>query len=112
MHSQFTQLSGLSNPSVIGPRFWHSVVSFVYSQRLRQLVFFGGCPCAPVESNDSTEGVSWAKLAATVMIEVGELDTLLCMYMYDIIISCYIKVNENTSLDCVLFISFELLYVG
>ena len=111
LHAQYAQLSGLSNPSVVGPRFWHSVVSFVYSQRLRQLVFFGGCPCAPVENNKTPEGISWAKLAATVMIDVGEPDKTLELFIlcknYDITISRIVKYNKTCLIQSLLHRAWE-----
>lgn len=58
-------------PLEVGHRFWHSVVAIDYSLRLRQLVFFGGCPGTP----EDMSGGSWTKLAATVMVELGKLCT-------------------------------------
>ncbi len=53
-------------PESVGPRFWHRVVCYKYSNRLRHLLFFGGCPGVPMDAT-----TSWAKLAATALVEIG-----------------------------------------
>ena len=55
-------------PESVGPRLWHRVVCYKYSNRLRQLLFFGGCPGIP---EDAT--ASWAKLASTALMEIGKI---------------------------------------
>ena len=57
-------------PTEVGPRFWHSMVAINYSLRLKQLLFFGGCPSNP-DLMDPESG-DWPKLAATVMLELGQ----------------------------------------
>ena len=56
-------------PVIVGARFWHSVSCYQFSRRMKQLLFFGGCPGAPEEL---ISGGCWAKLAATVVVELGK----------------------------------------
>ena len=60
-------------PESVGPRFWHRVVCYKYSNKLRHLLFFGGCPGVPMDAT-----TSWAKLAATALVEIGKEDGNQC----------------------------------
>ncbi len=42
---------------------------FSFSENLKRLVIFGGCPSSPDETDD---GESWEKLSDTILVEVGE----------------------------------------
>ncbi len=69
-HTHTHTYTQLPLPVEVGPRFWHSVVSINYSLRLKQLLFFGGCPGNPDVIDP--EGGDWPKLAASVMLELGQ----------------------------------------
>ena len=60
----------------MGARFWHRVVCYKYSAKMCRLVFFGGCPGAPMDI--FTGGGSWDKLAATVLVDIGQSKIILC----------------------------------
>lgn len=64
-------------PVIVGARFWHSVSCYQFSHHMKQLLFFGGCPGAPEEL---ISGGCWAKLAATVVLELGK-HTCRCTYV-------------------------------
>ena len=66
-------------PVIVGARFWHSVSCYQFSRRMKQLLFFGGCPGAPEEL---LSGGCWAKLAATVVLELGKQWCTQHVHMY------------------------------
>ncbi len=49
---------------------------FSYSENLKRLVIFGGCPSSPDETDD---GESWDKLSDTTLVEVGEDIVCVCV---------------------------------
>lgn len=68
MFSFLSSFIQLSLPSVVGTRLWHTVASVSLGEKVKQLLFFGGCPGLPL---DLSTAESWSKLAATALIELG-----------------------------------------
>lgn len=83
----------MSAPEKVGSRLWHRVVSRNCTSNLWDLLFFGGCPGIPDDVN-AMSGLSWPKLNATVLLELG----VYVQYFSNWVCNCHFSMLFNRSI--------------